>query len=204
MTVDFRYDSDMVGGSLMVRESRLIAGLLIKNVNAEEWNQAIRSDNILQKRTPAAAIRNAQAIRKRLELLEPEFWQALRDGDDELATQVSLCAALERNLLLVEFMETVVADAYTTRMEALDYFLWSDFLDERSHRDASIASWKESSKKKMGQVAFRMLAEAGYLKSTRNPMLQRVLIRPEIIAMLNNTYRTRIARCLTVSIGATA
>src|SRR5690606_34517298 len=98
----------------------------------------------------------------------------------------------------------VVADAYTTRMEALDYFLWSDFLDERSHRDASIASWKESSKKKMGQVAFRMLAEAGYLKSTRNPMLQRVLIRPEIIAMLNNTYRTRIARCLTVSIGATA
>jgi len=204
MTVDFRYDSDMVGGSLMVRESRLIADLLIKNVNTEEWNQAIRSDNILQKRTPAAAIRNAQAIRKRLELLEPEFWQALRDGDDELATQVSLCAALERNLLLVEFMETVVADAYTTRMEALDYFLWSDFLDERSHRDASIASWKESSKKKMGQVAFRMLAEAGYLKSTRNPMLQRVLIRPEIIAMLNNTYRTRIARCLTVSIGATA
>lgn len=204
MTVDFRYDSDMVGGSLMVRESRLIADLLIKNVNTEEWNQAIRSDNILQKRTPAAAIRNAQAIRKRLELLEPEFWQALRDGDDELATQVSLCAALERNLLLVEFMETVVADAYTTRMEALDYFHWSDFLDERSHRDASIASWKESSKKKMGQVAFRMLAEAGYLKSTRNPMLQRVLIRPEIIAMLNNTYRTRIARCLTVSIGATA
>ena len=164
MLEQFHYDSDLIGGSLMVRESRLIADLLLREAIPEIWHQAIQIDNILQKRTPASAQRNATAIRKRLERLEPDFWKALRDGDDELATQVAFCGALERNLLLLEFMETVMRDAYISQAQHLDSYIWSDFLDERSQRDPDICEWKESSKKKMGQVVFRMLAEAGYLK----------------------------------------
>ena len=164
MLEQFHYDSDLIGGSLMVRESRLIADLLLREAIPEQWHQAIQIDNILQKRTPASAQRNATAIRKRLERLEPDFWKALRDGDDELATQVAFCGALERNLLLLEFMETVMRDAYISQAQHLDSYIWSDFLDERSQRDPDICEWKESSKKKMGQVVFRMLAEAGYLK----------------------------------------
>ena len=160
----FHYDSDLSGGSLMVRESRLIADLLLREATTEQWHQAIQVENVLQKRTTASAQRNATAIRKRLERLEPDFWKALRDGDDELATQVAFCGALERNLLLVEFMETVLREAYISQAQHLDSYIWSDFLDERSQRDPDICEWKESSKKKMGQVVFRMLAEAGYLK----------------------------------------
>jgi len=195
----FHYDSDLTGGSLMVRESRIVAELLIEKATPEQWDQAIRVDNLLQKRTPASAKRNAQAIRKRLERLEPEFWQAIRDGDEELATQVALCAALERNLLLVEFMETVVRDAYVTHVEKLEQFHWSDFLEDCAQRDPSIFEWKESSKKKMGQVAFRILAEAGYLKSTRNMVLQHVIIRPEIRVLLDDHYKTRIRKCMEMS-----
>lgn len=119
MLEQFHYDSDLIGGSLMVRESRLIADLLLREAIPEQWHQAIQIDNILQKRTPASAQRNATAIRKRLERLEPDFWKALRDGDDELATQVAFCGALERNLLLLEFMETVMRDAYISQAQHL-------------------------------------------------------------------------------------
>jgi hypothetical protein len=197
--IGFEYDSDLTGGSLMVRESRIVAGLMLDQATEEEWDQAIRVENILQKRTPASAKRNAQAIRKRLERLEPEFWRALRDGDEELATQVAFCAALERNFLLVEFMERVVRDAYITHSEQLEAFQWADFLEDCAHRDPAIHDWKESSKKKMGQVAFRMLAEVGYLKSTRSLKLQHVVIRPEIRAMLDDTYKQRIKKCMEVS-----
>lgn len=129
MLEQFHYDSDLIGGSLMVRESRLIADLLLREAIPEQWHQAIQIDNILQKRTPASAQRNATAIRKRLERLEPDFWKALRDGDDELATQVAFCGALERNLLLLEFMETVMRDAYISQAQHLDSYIWSDFLD---------------------------------------------------------------------------
>lgn len=196
---EFTYNSDLNGGSLMVRESRVIADLLLRNVSAEEWKQAIQVDNLLQKRSPATARRNAQAIRKRLELMEPEFWRALRDGDEELATQVVFCAALERNLLLIEFMERVLRDAYITHTEKLEAYLWADFLEDSAHRDPEIDDWKESTKKKMGQVVFRMLAEVGYLKSTRSLGLQHVLIRAEIKTMLDDNYKQRIKECMEVS-----
>ena len=200
MLEQFHYDSDLIGGSLMVRESRIIADLLLQQATAEQWQQAIQLENVLQKRTAASAQRNATAIRKRLERLEPDFWKALRDGDDELATQVAFCGALERNLLLVEFMETVLRDAYTSQAEQLDSYVWLDFLEERSQRDPDIVDWKESSKKKMGQVVFRMLAEVGYLKSTRKLELQRVIIRAELRMLLEEHYKQRIKRCMEVSL----
>ncbi|WP_407509863.1 DUF1819 family protein [Acinetobacter baumannii] len=200
MLEQFHYDSDLIGGSLMVRESRLIADLLLREATTEQWHQAIQVDNILQKRTAASAQRNATAIRKRLERLEPDFWKALRDGDDELATQVAFCGALERNLLLLEFMETVMREAYISQAQYLDSYFWSDFLEERTQRDLDICEWKESSKKKMGQVVFRMLTEAGYLKSTRKLELQRVIVRAELRSLLEEHYKQRIKRSMEVSL----
>lgn len=49
MLEQFHYDSDLIGGSLMVRESRLIADLLLREATPEQWHQAIQIDNILQK-----------------------------------------------------------------------------------------------------------------------------------------------------------
>ena len=193
------YNSDINGGSLMVRESRVIADLLLSGANEDEWDQAIQVENRLQKRSPATARRNAQAIRKRLELMGSEFWRAIRDGDEELATQAAFCAVLARNLLLVEFMESVVGDAYSTHAEKLERFQWADFLEDCIHRDPDIQDWKESTKNKMGQVVFRMLAEMGYLKSTRGLQLQPVIIRPEIKTMLVDSYKQRIKECMEVS-----
>jgi hypothetical protein len=189
----------MNGGSLMVRESRIIAELLLRETTPERWDEAICVQNVLQKRTPSSAKRNASAIRKRLERLDPVFWKALRDGDDELATQVAFCSALERNLLLIEFLETVVRDAYLSRNETLEPYLWLDFLEDRANRDPDIHDWKESTKKKMGQVAFRMLAEVGYVKDTKTLELQHVVIRPELRVLLDDHYRHRLVTCMEVS-----
>lgn len=195
----FSYDGDLIGGSLLVRESRVIAELLLANADEEEWAQAIQVENRLQKRSPATAKRQARALRQRLERLDQPFWRALRDGDDELATQVAFVAALERNLLLVEFVETVVRDAFMLQVENLAYYQWSDFLEDRAQRDPTIEDWTESSKKKMGQVAFRILAEVGLLQSTRKLRLQNMLVRPEVNVLLEDSRRNRIKACLSVS-----
>jgi hypothetical protein len=196
----FNYTGDLIGGSLMVRESRIIADLLISGACPDEWNRYVMVDNLLQKRSAASAKRNAQAIRKRLELLHPEFWHALRDGDEELATQAAFCAALQRNLLLVEFIERVVSDAYSSQAECLELYQWGEFLDDCAHRDQSIANWTDSSRKKMGQVVFRMLVEMGYLDSSRSLKLQNVSIRPEIKTLLDDHYKYRLKNCMTMSL----
>ena len=200
MKRSFSYDSDLLGGSLMVRESRVVADLLLNNVSDEDWKRAVIEENILQKKVPASAKRNAKTIRSRLELLEPEFWKAIRDGDDELATQAAFCAALERNELLIEFMERVLKDAYAIHLEKLSMYQWTEFVDECGNRDPVIYDLKETSIKKMGQVVFRMLAEIGYVINTRSMKLQKLLIRPEIKALLENTSRQRILACMDITL----
>ena len=106
---------------------------------------------------------------------------------------------MERNLLLVEFIETVLKDAFVTRAGVLEPYHWNEFLDERSHRDSTITTWTESSRKKMAQVVYRMLAEVGLLKSTRNMKLQKLMIRSEVRVLLDDSYRYRIKACLEVS-----
>ncbi|WP_417536602.1 DUF1819 family protein [Methylophaga sp.] len=196
---EFSYDSDLIGGSLLVRESRVIAELLLDQADEDAWRQAVQDENRLQKRSAATAKRQAGALRKRLERLDQPFWRAIRDGDDELATQVAFVAALERNLLLVEFVETVVRDAFILQAEKLEQYQWLDFLEDRSQRDPAIDAWTESSKKKMGQVVFRILAEVGLLQSTRNLRLQHMLVRPEVNVLLEDGRRDRIKACLKVS-----
>ncbi|MGP9417309.1 BrxA family protein, partial [Halomonas sp. AOP7-E1-9] len=142
------------------------------------------------------AKRIAQAIRKRLERLEPPFWQALSHGDEQLATQVAFCAALARNLLLLEFLESVVADAFVTRAEALQPYLWEEFLTERTERDPTIARWADSSRKKMGQVVFRMLCEVGLITDNRHRRIQPLVVRHDVLALLERHRQDRIRHCL--------
>ena len=58
-----RYKADIAGGSLKLPESRIIAGLLIDGVSESEWKDAIEVENVLQKRSPGTAKRQASLIR---------------------------------------------------------------------------------------------------------------------------------------------
>lgn len=138
----------------------------------------------------------AQAIRKRLERLPSPFWQALRDGDEQFATQVAFCAALARNLLLLEFLEDVVADAFVIRADTLEPYQWEAFLDERSARDPAIARWSASSRTKMRQVAFRMLYEVGVIADNRCRRIQPLVVRDDVLTLLERHQQDRIRCCL--------
>jgi hypothetical protein len=47
MSIQFHYESDLNGGTLMVRESRIVADLLLSNLTKAEWNIAIRYSNLI-------------------------------------------------------------------------------------------------------------------------------------------------------------
>ena len=56
----------------MQLESKRIAQLLIEKPDAAAWSKAIDLDNILQKKTPTTARRQAALIRKRLDTLDAQ------------------------------------------------------------------------------------------------------------------------------------
>lgn len=195
----FSYRSDLLSGPLQVRESRTIAELLLDQVTPEQWDTALYQDNRLQKNSKITAKRVGDALRKRLERLDPIFWRFIRDGDLELATQTCFAATLERNLLLTEFIESVVADAFTTNADQLAAWQWQDFLDECSQRDSRIAKWTESSRKRMGQMVFSILAEYGLLSSNRTLKLQSVRVRSELVTQLEDSQCSRTLSCMSIA-----
>ncbi|MGJ8674594.1 MAG: DUF1819 family protein [Pseudoalteromonas sp.] len=186
------YLGDLIGGSLMIKESQIIAQLLLTKPSQEEWLDAIVNRNILQKRSDASAKRNAITIKKRLEHMTNEYIEQVAFGSTELSTQLMFAATLINSTLLADFMRNVVVDAKRMFRENLDVGDWESFWDDRSRLFPEFANMTVSSTYKISQVAFKTLADAGYLETTRSKKLQNVYVLPEVINLLSTIERDDI------------
>lgn len=192
------YSADISAGSLLLRESREVARLLLSGGDSAAWYQALVVDNVLQKRSPSSARRMARLIRKRLGLMDSGLWRLVAEGSKEVATQALMAATVKDSRLLADFMTKVVAEHLKTFKYQLALNDWKRFLEDCEHRDPSVAKWSESTRKKVGQVVIRILSEAGYLDNTRSMNLTPVHLVPEVRRFLIEHNEGSVLRCLEV------
>jgi hypothetical protein len=79
---------------------------------AQEWKQALISDNVLQTRNSATAIRLARLINARLALMDAELWKMTYEGTGVVVVHAALAAAIKHSLLLGDFLDLVVREQY--------------------------------------------------------------------------------------------
>lgn len=192
------YNAEISAGSLMLRESRQVAKLLLAGADDKAWHQAIYVDNILQKKVPATARRMIRLIRNRLESMTPDLWKMIIDGTSETAKQALLAAAINHSHLLGDFLQEVVQEHYRVFNRQLSVQDWKKFLYTCELRDSVVSTWSEKTRAKLGQVIFRILAEAGYLDSTRSLKLNPVTLAPEVRKYLVAYKETYILNCMDV------
>ena len=194
-----RYKADITAGSLKVAESRIVAGLLLRKVNADGWEKAIIEDNVLQTRSKATAIRIGRLIRKRLELMNPDLWRLVRDGTGTVATHAVLAAAVKHSPLLGDFLDLVVREQYRLFNTALSNNLWDEYLYDCRGRDPDMPIWNESTRKRLRSSVFQILAQAGYIENTRSKRLQTVHIASQVLQYLERHNEHYVLRCIKVS-----
>ena len=192
------YHAQIAAGSLLIKESREIARLLLENLEEEGWHRALVVDNVLQKKSPASARRMARLIRNRLEPLSLELWHLVLDPDREIATQALLAASIKHCRLLRDFLDQVVREHFRTFKRNLTQGDWRTFLAECAARDPAVGTWTESTQKKLGQVIFRILAEAGYLESTRTMKLSPIRVHPKVRKYLLDHHEKDLLRCMEI------
>jgi len=178
------YNAEISAGSLMLPESRKLARVLLQRPSEEAWAEALKQDNVLQKKTPATARRQARLIRNRLETLDQEGWQLIAEGDKEIATQLLLAASIRHSRLLGDFLHDVYAQHLRRLEHSLSPRSWEAFITECAHRDPAVAGWADSTKRKLFQVIVRVLAESGYLDSTRKMSLTPPMLHPSVVIYL--------------------
>lgn len=195
-----RYSADITAGALKVPESRVIAGLLLREVTDREWRKAIYDQNVLQARSPKTAKRLSVLIRGRLSLVEAPLWKLMRDGSVVEATHACLAAAVKASHLLGDFLDLVVREQYRTFKQTLALTLWAEYVQDCRSRDPDMPQWSESTITRLRSSVFSILAEVGYIDSTKTRKLQGVHIVKPVLRYLEQHDEQYVLRCIQVGI----
>ncbi|MEZ8312821.1 DUF1819 family protein [Vibrio splendidus] len=193
-----KYLGDLIGGSLMITEAQLIAELLLSEPSKEQWDDAIVDQNILQKRSPASAKRNAATIKKRIANLGNKFLSTLVNANHEEAAQLMMAATLINSPLLADFMRTVVMDAKRMYRENIDMKDWEYFWEDKCRIYPDFADMSESSTYKIAQVAFKVMTDGGFLESTKTKVLTNIYITPDVRQLLVDMDRDDIIQAMEI------
>ena len=196
---EMRYKADITAGALKLPESRRIADLLLRQVDAEGWKDAILTKNVLQARNPATARRLTKLIRGRLETMGPDLWKLIRDGKGCVVTHAIFAAAVKQSPLLGDFLEIVVGEQYRLFSTTLTNKVWADYLESCRERDPEMPQWSETTRRRLRSSVFQMLAQAGYIENTRSLKLQTVHIADQVLRYLKANQEESVLRCIQVA-----
>ena len=193
-----RYRATIAASSLKVAESRTIADLLLRGINAHDWRAELVEKNVLQIRSLETAARLGQLLRARLELMQPALWVMIRDGSSLLATHACLAAAVKHSPLLGDFLDMAVREQYRLFRPALSNPVWLRFIEDCRNRDPGMSYWSESTVARLRSTVFAILAQAGYIENTRTLKLQTVYVAKEVLSYLREQDEQYVLRCIEV------
>lgn len=195
-----RYNAEIVAGALLPQETRIIAKLVLEGCGEDELKQKLTVENILQKRSPATAVRKYHLIRKRLDLVNEDLVHMIAEGNRPLMMQALLVAAIKHSNLLGDFLQRVIKEKwriFETKIKPSD---WENYLQECGQIDVSISELKETTRNKLGQVVRKCLVEAGYLESAAKPNIVPVMLLPKIKNYLIENEEEYVLSCMNIFI----
>ena len=118
---------------------------------------------------------------KRLEALENEALVGeLATSSVEVGKQINLYAMMRYNLVVWDFMITVIGEKYRTQDFSFSVRDINVFLDRLREQVDGVSDWSESTMKKIRQVLLKILVECGYLENTKSTELLTVTLFPEV------------------------
>ena len=193
-----KYRADLTAGALKIAESRIVADLLLRGIGGESWDKALFEDNVLQARNPETARRQGRMIRQRLELMKPELWRLVTNGEGSVTRHACLAATVKHSYLLGDFLNLVVREQYRIFSQLLSKRLWHEYLDDCRARDTDMPEWSSSTKDRLRRSVFLILSEAGYVENTRSLKLQANHIASPVLRYLEENDEEYVLRCIQV------
>ena len=184
------YLGDLIGGSLLITETRIIAESLLKKLPEDELRSLIVEQNILQKKSDKTSSRYARAIRKRIEGLGDEFMQSLLTAPDRAYIQMLLIAVIINSPIVEDFMKLSLAEAKRTYKPNLPRDAWSEFIDTQVLKYPDLRRYSESTIKKLGSNVIKILVDSDYLSDSRKREIYPVYLLPEV-----KEWLLRLNRC---------
>ena len=178
-----RYALSFTTGGLLATEAAVVAAVYLQCHDWEATRTQVKDRNLLQSRVASSTRRVLGALIPRLQVLsEPELQIAV-DGTSTERGHLMWASACRRYDLIAEFAEEVLRERFLTLAGTVSYADYDSFYRAKAMWHDELDEVSELSYKKLRQVLFRMMVEAGLVNTHGT-------IEPALLS-------ARVAGCLT-------
>ena len=186
VSVNSRYNASMTREQFLFHEMRITAKLLNDGLTDEDVINKVIAENLFQYPTERQIKNIAHACIKRLNSLDDRILvSAVATQSSEVAKQICLYSMMKYYRLVWDFMITVIGNKYKQQDFSFSKIDLNAFFMRLQEQDNNVATWTESTVKKLKQVIMRTLVENSYLDSTKSDHLNPVMI----YSILENSIR---------------
>lgn len=160
---DDRYALSFTTGGLLAREAAVLAPVYAKLRDWAKVRDAAVEENLLQTRTHSTGVRRVRETVNRLSVLSDRELEILADVTASERGHLMWAAACRRYELIGEFAEEVLREHFLTLAGTVSYEDYDSFYRTKAMWHDELDDVTDLSYKKLRQVLFKMMVEAGLL-----------------------------------------
>jgi len=158
-----KYQMSFTTGGLFLQESVEMASLFLQTGNWDMVKEKVISENLLQTRTSSSAKRICREIIDRLKRLSQSELDLLVKGNGQEQRYLLWIAVCRRYKFISEFATEVIQEHLLTMETRLSLQEFDAFFESKAALDSRLETVKPSTRKKLRQVLYRILREAGII-----------------------------------------
>ncbi|WP_373167242.1 DUF1819 family protein [Mycobacterium marinum] len=163
MTATRRYALSFTSGSLLTQEALIAAPIYLREHDWAATRARMRDENLLQTRVARSNTRMLGALIPRLQMLTDAELQIVADGTSTERGHLMWAAACRQYDLIGEFAEEVLRERFLTLAGEVTHEDFDSFYRSKALWHDELDAITDTSYKKVRQVVFKMMVEAGLL-----------------------------------------
>lgn len=164
------------GDQFLFFELKEVLKLKKQGLDDKQIREKVKSENLFQYTSSSSVARVLPPVIKRANILDNKLRAMILEEDSETGKIINLYAMMKSNRLFFEFMDEVVREKYKYGQLYIEKKDINEFFDRKIEQSEEIASWSESSIKKMKQVTMKALYECGMVENIRTGDMRRISI----------------------------
>lgn len=158
-----RYALSFTSGTLLMQEAAVVAPVYLDTRDWAATRARVVERNLLQTRARRSNTRTLGELLPRLQTLSDQELEIVADGLGAERGHLLWVAACRRYLLIAEFGEEVLRERFLTLAGNVSYDEFDAFYRDKALWHDELDQISDSSYKKLRQVLFKMMVEAGLL-----------------------------------------
>lgn len=185
-----RYALSFTTGGLLAAEAAVVATVYLRSHDWVSTRTQVKDENLLMSRAASSTRRVLGSLVPRLQLLSERELRILVDGTSTERGHLMWVATCRRYDLIGEFAEEVLRDRFLTLAGTVSYDDYDSFYRAKAMWHDELDEVTDLSYKKLRQVLFKMMVEAGLL--TIKGAIEPALLSPRVAECLTERAPTDI------------